>query len=79
LTNFGAISFGRGFVLEDQEHPQEMAHVVDRDQHEKLKREWIDGVARFWERLPEKPGIPRPSKVTTLAVRGSDTTFNQNS
>jgi hypothetical protein len=70
LTNFGAISFGRGFVLEYQEHPQETAHIVDRSVHEKLKTEFIDGVARYRERLPLLSGIPRPSRVTTLIVSG---------
>jgi len=71
LTKFGAIGFGRGFVLEEQEHPQDTAYAVDKGVHDRLKRYFIDGVARFRERLPEKPGIPRPSNVTTIAVRGA--------
>lgn len=78
LTKFGVIKFGKGFVLDDLKHPQNTAVVLDRNRHEGLKREYIDGVTRFGELIPRAAGIPRPSKVTTIAVRGSDTTFNQN-
>ena len=71
LTKFGAIKFGKGFVLDDLKHPQNTAVVLDRNRHEGLKREYIDGVARFRERLPKTPEIPRPSNVTTIAVRGA--------
>lgn len=70
LTNFGAISFGRGFVLPEQEHAQETAHVVDRDLHERLKQQYIDGVARHREGLPRVAGIPYPAEVTSLCVTG---------
>jgi hypothetical protein len=70
LSNFGAISFGRGFVLEKQELAQDTAHVVDRDLHQRLKHQYIDGVTRHRERLPPVAGIPYPTEVTTLAVYG---------
>jgi hypothetical protein len=70
LTNFGAISFGRGFVLEKQEHAQETAHVVDRDLHERLKHQYLDGVTRHREGLPRVAGISYPAQVVTLMVSG---------
>lgn len=70
LTNFGAISFGRGFVLEYQEHPQETAHVVDKVAHISLKKVYIDGVARHRDGLPTPDGIPPLPGIITIDISG---------
>jgi len=70
LTRFGAISFGRGFVLERQETTQESAFVVDRELHERLKHQYIDGVARHREGLPKVPSVSYPAAVATIELTG---------
>jgi hypothetical protein len=70
LTKFGAIQFGRGFVFKEREHPQESASVVDKSMHISLKHKYIDGVTRCYDLLPRKQGVPYPSGVTSLYIKG---------
>lgn len=71
LTKHGAISFGHGFLVAKQPQPQQNAFAVDRDHHLALKQTYIDGVARFSERLPKVSGIPYPKHVYSFSCKSS--------
>lgn len=71
LTAHGAINFGQGFFVLKQplpQLPQQNAYVVERDHHVVLKQIYIDGVARYGERLPKVPSIPYPQGVRSFVI-----------
>lgn len=69
MTQFGGISFGRGYAIVRE--PKEMvcnAFVLDKDHHQQLKYQYIDAIVRFPERLPLPNTIRMPSNVTTYLL-----------
>jgi len=68
LTIHGSINFGEGFLVFDQPIPQQNAFIVDKDHHSRLKKTYIDGVARHSEKLPKEPRIAYPRKVVSFRV-----------
>lgn len=70
LTTHGSLKFGQGFVLGNKKLPQQNAFVVERDHHIQLKQTYIDGVARYRDRLPRIAGIPYPIDVNTTTLTG---------
>ncbi len=71
LTTHGAINFGQGFFVLKQPLPQQNAYVLDRDHHMVLKRTYIDGVARWSERLPRVPGVAYPKDVNSFKLQSA--------
>jgi hypothetical protein len=69
LTMYGAINFGQGFFVLKQPQPQQNAYVLDRDHHFALKQAFIDGVARFAERLPRLSTVAYPLHVDSFSCR----------
>jgi hypothetical protein len=69
LTTHGAINFGQGFFVVNQPQPQQNAYVLDKDHHLVLKQNFIDGVARFNERLPRLPTVAYPLQVDSFSCR----------
>ena len=74
LTTHGAINFGQGFFVLKQPLPQQNAYVLDRDHHMKLKRTYIDGVARWGERLPRVQGVAYPRDVYSFKLQSASPT-----
>lgn len=70
LTNHGAISFGYGFEVGNQNQSMRNAFVVDKDHHALLKEVYINGVARHLEKLPRIGNIAYPKAVHSIEVRG---------
>jgi len=68
MTMHGAINFGQGFMKVSQKQPMQNAFVVDKDHHAILKEMYINGVARFSEKLPKKTNTPYPKYVSTFVV-----------
>lgn len=68
LTKYGSISFGQGFLFVDQKSPQQNAFVTDSGHHKLLKQTYIDGVARYHEKLPKISGIPYPLNVESICI-----------
>lgn len=68
LTLHGSISFGQGFLLQDQPKPQQNAFVTDKAHHLWLKQTFIDGVARYPENLPKVKSILYPLLVSTIVI-----------
>ncbi|CAN1528372.1 hypothetical protein MCEMIEM28_01335 [Burkholderiaceae bacterium] len=70
LTNHGAINFGHGFKISNQTKTMQNAFIVDKQHHETLKEVYINGVARFLERLPKRASITYPKSVSTISLMG---------
>ena len=68
MTTHGSLQFGQGFVIGSKKSPKQNAFVTERDHHVQLKKTYIDGVARFRERLPRVAGIPYPIDVNTMVI-----------
>jgi len=60
LTRFGAIDFGQGFDIQDQQIAQMDAYIVDKEHHQILCETYINGVTRVNENLPKKSNIAYP-------------------
>jgi len=69
LTGHGAINFGQGFFVLKQPLPQQNAYVLDKDHHLLLKHTYIDGVARYGERLPRLPRVAYPRGVNSFVIQ----------
>jgi hypothetical protein len=70
MTNYGAINFGQGFLVVSQKQPMQNAFVVDRDHHARLKEVYINGVARYFEKLPRVLNVAYPKGVTSIELQG---------
>jgi hypothetical protein len=68
LTNHGAINFGHGFKISRQTKTMQNAFIVDKHHHEILKEVYINGVARFCEKLPKRASITYPKNVSTISL-----------
>jgi len=71
LTTYGAINFGQGFFVVKQPQPQQNAYVLDMNHHLALKHAYIDGTARFAERLPRLSTVAYPLHVDSFYCRSS--------
>ena len=69
LTNHGAISFGYGFEVGNQNQSMRNAFVVDENHHALLKKVYIDGVVGHSEGLLKAKNIAYPKGVTSIEVR----------
>ena len=65
LTRFGAIDFGQGFDIQEQQIAQMDAYIVDKEHHQILCDTYINGVTRGNEKLPKKSNIAYPIFVRT--------------
>jgi len=75
LTMYGAIGFGRGFVLPkpgDTRHLINDAYAVDKDHLLTLQKTYIDGVARHAAKLPKINGISYPIEVTSFIIQANN-------
>ncbi len=70
MTIHGAINFGQGFLVLSQRQPMQNAFVVDKDHHALLKEVYVNGVARYGEKLPKVANVAYPKGVTSIEVRG---------
>ncbi len=70
MTKHGAINFGQGFLVVSQRQPMQNAFVVDKNHHSLLKEVYINGVARYSEKLPKISNLPYPKGVTTIELKG---------
>lgn len=70
LTNHGAISFGYGFEVANQNQSMRNAFVVDKNHHALLKEVYINGVARHSEKLPKVANVAYPKGVTPVEITG---------
>lgn len=68
LTMHGSINFGHGFLLINQRKPQQNAFVTDKNHHLRFKQTFIDGVARYSEKLPKVTGIAYPLGVFSIKI-----------
>ena len=68
MTKHGAINFGQGFLKKSQRQPMQNAFVVDKDHHAQLCEIYINGVARFGEKLPKLANVAYPKGVTPIEV-----------
>lgn len=70
MTIHGAINFGQGFLVVSQKQPMQNAFVVDKDHHAILKDVYINGVARYSEKLPRLSTVAYPKGVTAIELKG---------
>lgn len=70
MTIHGAINFGQGFLVISQRQPMQNAFVVDKEHHALLKEVYINGVARYGEKLPKLANVAYPKGVTSVEIRG---------
>ena len=70
LTKFGAINFGYGFKIVNHGPRLLNAIVVDRDNHENLKKIYIDGIAYFKKNQKSTFLFPVPYDVETFSISG---------
>jgi hypothetical protein len=70
MTIHGAINFGQGFLVASQKQPMQNAFVVDKDHHAILKDVYINGVARYSEKLPRLSTVAYPKGVTSIELKG---------
>jgi hypothetical protein len=68
LTKHGAIDFGQGFEIQSQSVPQMDAYIIDKEHHKNLCMTYIDGVARYREKIPKRQGIAYPIEVFSHRV-----------
>ncbi len=69
MTIHGAINFGQGFLVVRQKQPMQNAFVVDKDHHALLKEVYVNGVARYAEKLPKISAAAYPNRVTTIELK----------
>ena len=68
LTRFGAIDFGQGFDIQEQQIAQMDAYIVDKEHHQILCETYINGVTRVKENISKKNNIAYPIFVNEHSI-----------